>query len=235
MGQAPFGKARRNCRDGHRIPPGRSQAPVCPRGSRGRGCSNLLSPLLSRSPKGTLARRTLTLVQPNPRLLLTKPLPLPAAPGRRQQGLAAEAQGVRPRPIRRDAMTRFSVDLRLIEIEYELWALGQFLEFIEPQIQYLHDQDRIRTFAQLREAGWDHDEAELDLASQEIRERQQYVVPRFMRGPVIVALSACFQAGRTELANYKKRELDAPLSLNEIRAEDYLKQARRYFEAVLQM
>jgi hypothetical protein len=132
-------------------------------------------------------------------------------------------------------MTRFSVDLRLIEIEYELWALGQFLEFIEPQIQYLHDQDRIRTFAQLREAGWDHDEAELDLASQEIRERQQYVVPRFMRGPFIVALSACFQAGLTELANYKKRELDAPLSLNEIRAEDYLKQARRYFEAVLQM
>ncbi len=97
-------------------------------------------------------------------------------------------------------MPKIHIDFRLTEIEYELWALGQFLEFLEPQIVYLRDQDASRTFAQLRESGWDHDEGEIQLAAQELSERQDYVVPRFMRGPFLVSLWACYEAAVGEVA-----------------------------------
>lgn len=130
-------------------------------------------------------------------------------------------------------MVKIYPDFRLIEIEYELWALGQFLSFMEPQIAYLSDQDRVQTFAQLKESGWDHDEAELQLAAQELSERQDYVVPRFMRGPFVVALWACYEAGVGEVAEFVQHKQGALLGLKELRGDHVLTRSRRYFEAVL--
>lgn len=130
-------------------------------------------------------------------------------------------------------MVKIHLDLRLIEIEYELWALGEFLNYMEPQIAHLADQDRVQTFAKLREAGWEHDETEVQLAIQELSERHDYVIPRFMRGPFIVALWACYEAAVSEIAVYRKRQQGATLDLRELRGDNFLTRARRYFDAVL--
>lgn len=130
-------------------------------------------------------------------------------------------------------MAKLNFDLRFIEIEYELWALGQFLKFMEPQIATLQVQDEATTFRQLRESGWDDDEMELQLASQELRERQEFVVPRFMRGPFLVALWACYEAAVTEIASFIQRTKQAGLELSELRGDSLLTRARRYFDAVL--
>ena len=69
-------------------------------------------------------------------------------------------------------MPKFYPDFRFIEIEYELWALEHLLGVLEQQIAYLRDQDPVRTFAELRERGWEHDEGERQLAAQELTERK---------------------------------------------------------------
>lgn len=125
------------------------------------------------------------------------------------------------------------IDLRYVDIEYELWALGQFLELIEPQIKRLQEQDQAKIFEELRQKGWDHDEYELQRASEELHERQNFVIPRFMRGPFLIALWACYEAGVGELADGRRREIGAKLSMQEIRGGDFLGRARRYFDAVL--
>ena len=128
-------------------------------------------------------------------------------------------------------MTKTRIDFRFIQIEYELWAIGQFLDIVEPQIKFLTDQDPLRTFAKLRAGSYD--DADIDFATQELRERKKYVIPRFMRGSFLVALWACYEAGITELAAYRQSEIGAKIDINELRAGDFLSRARRYFDAVL--
>jgi hypothetical protein len=116
-------------------------------------------------------------------------------------------------------MSRIRIDLRYVEVEYELWALRHMLNVIEPAIAHLSAEDEAETLAELRGRGWIDDEAEYDLARQETREKREYVLPRFMRGPFLIALAACFESGVTSIAHAKQRELHAALCIDDLRGE----------------
>ena len=130
-------------------------------------------------------------------------------------------------------MVLIQFDPRFIEIEYELWALGHLRTVIEEQIAFLRAQDTLKTYAELKEQGWYHDEGERQLASQELDERQDYVIPRFFRGPFVVSLWASYESAVVEVAGYLGRHSGAALALHDIRARSELKQFRKYFDAVL--
>src|SRR5687768_6171751 len=115
-------------------------------------------------------------------------------------------------------MPKIQIDLRFVEIEYELWGLGQFLSFLEPQIQEIIRQDRRNTFADLKKRGWDHDEIEVGLATQELSEREAFIIPRFMRGPFLVSLWACYESALGELANFHRQRISARLAFADVRA-----------------
>jgi hypothetical protein len=130
-------------------------------------------------------------------------------------------------------MAIINVDWRFIEIEYELWALGHLLGVLEQQVEFLRAQDELKTFAELKERGWDHDEAERQLASQELRDRQDYVIPRFLRGPFVVSLWACYESAVREVAEYYQRIRKVELGVRDVRADNELKLFVKYFQAVL--
>lgn len=130
-------------------------------------------------------------------------------------------------------MPKLAFDLRLIEIEYELWALGHLRAILEQQIVTLREQDEEKTFAELRKSGWDHHEGDWQLASTEFSERQDYVIPRFMRGPFTVSLWACYESGVREVADFLSRRLSAPLRLADLRGESELAQFKKYFAKIL--
>ncbi len=132
-------------------------------------------------------------------------------------------------------MVLINFDPRFIEIEYELWALGHLRDVLEAQIVFLRDQDKLKTFAELKERGWDHDEVEWQLASQEFAERQEYVIPRFLRGPFVVSLWACYESAVKEIADYLQGRVGAPLTLRDIRADTELQQFMKYFGAVMKI
>lgn len=125
------------------------------------------------------------------------------------------------------------IDFRYIEIEYELWALGEFLKMVEPQIQFLCEQDPVLTFKELRDKGWDDDEAEVDMALQDIAERRRYVIPRFVRGPFVVALWACFESGILQLAEGGREAIGAKIEMKDQKGGNTLQRTKRYVESVL--
>lgn len=127
------------------------------------------------------------------------------------------------------------IDFRFTQIEYELWALGHMLNVIEPTIVHLAAQDEATTLGELREHGWEHDEAEVQIALQELSEKRERVLPRFMRGPFLIALWACFESALSDVARILQKEQNVVIALREVRGETPLKRARRYFEAVLRV
>ena len=130
-------------------------------------------------------------------------------------------------------MTRY--DFRYSEVHYELWALGHMLAVIEPAIETLSEQDEVQTRAELEQGGYAYDDAEVDLAFQDIREKRDHVLPRFMRGPFVVSLWACFESSVQAVARGLHKELDAPIELRELKGETFLAQSRRYFQAILDL
>lgn len=130
-------------------------------------------------------------------------------------------------------MPRFTVDLRFVEIESELWALGEFLRVIESQVQYLIAQDEVRMRAELREQGLPWEDPDVQLAFQEHDARAKRVFPRFMRAPFLVALCATYESAIEELANGQAKATKRSLLLKDIQARSWFNAARKYFEAVL--
>lgn len=134
-----------------------------------------------------------------------------------------------------EEMPVIQFDPRFIEIEYELWALSHLRSVLEEQITFLRDQDKRKTLAELKQGGWEHDEAEWQLASQELDERNEYVIPRFLRSPFIVSLWACYESGVKELAGYFQKKTASPLAMRDIRADNELRQFSKYFDCVLKL
>jgi hypothetical protein len=126
------------------------------------------------------------------------------------------------------------IDLSYVELEYELWALGHMLETIEPAIKELSGQAEAQTLSEIRRQGWDWDDG-AGVAFQELSEKREYVLPRFMRGPFLVALWACFESGVQSVAKQRGLEVDARIGLAELKGDSFLKRARRYFEAILDL
>ena len=130
-------------------------------------------------------------------------------------------------------MPRIEIDFRFVEIEYEFWALSEFLQIIDPQLNNLGNKEQRRRFAELREMGWDRDEGEVQVLSQELDEICERVLPRFFRGPFVIAVWAAYEAAVTEIARYLRQEKNLALELADIRGHDFITRARKYFTNVL--
>ena len=130
-------------------------------------------------------------------------------------------------------MPIFRPDWRFVEIEHELWALSQFLPWVEQQIAYLRAQDRIRTEAELVEQGYKWEDGDTQVAFQQIYDRAERIFPRFMRGPFILSLWACFESSVMEVGDYLAREQHRELRLREVRGKDFVDGAVRYYSTVL--
>lgn len=130
-------------------------------------------------------------------------------------------------------MPRFRIDLRFIEIEAELWALGEFLHVIESQVQYLIKQDEVRMRADLAEQHLPWEDPEVQAAFEEHDLRVSHVFPRFLRTPFVVALCATYESAIEELAGDLATSTRRNLRLRDIRANSWLDSARKYFDAVL--
>jgi len=129
-------------------------------------------------------------------------------------------------------MPLIRVDLRLLDIYFELWALEEHLVALEDNIAFVRSQDRIRTEAQLQEGGFSQDESEVQLAFQEHDQRVNHVLPRYLRGSFLVALWAVYEAAIGDIADHLRARAGVALRLSDFRG-DFLERARKYFEHVL--
>jgi hypothetical protein len=130
-------------------------------------------------------------------------------------------------------MARVRADLRFAEIEYELWALGEYLDALEVQIKFITDQKRVQTHADLQVQRLHGDGSEAGLVLQELSELMENVLRRFFRGPFLVTLWAVYEAAITQIAAHLQREQDQALALKDIRGHTFLERANKYFGHVV--
>jgi len=125
-----------------------------------------------------------------------------------------------------------TLDFRFVEIEYELWALGEYLNALEQQLPAIAEEKRTQTFARLQAEKSDWDDPETELAFRELDEIAESVLPRFLRGPFLVTLWALYESAITEIAGYLKQQQKKALGLQDIR-DGFLDRARKYFDHIL--
>ncbi|BAH40769.1 MAG TPA: hypothetical protein DGD08_18190 [Gemmatimonas aurantiaca] len=126
-------------------------------------------------------------------------------------------------------MVRFSYDARFSENEYDLWALGEYLDRLEAQLVTLRTSDEARTFAELSAEGLLDDEESRTIAWQGLEERADRVYPRLLRGPFLVALWGCYEATILNVAESIATERKLSLQHRDIRGESAVARARKYF------
>jgi hypothetical protein len=115
------------------------------------------------------------------------------------------------------------------DIKYEISVLGEFLETLEKQLHYLHEQAAIQRDAKLRKTKNDVDRI---IERDEFWEKTENVLPRFFRGPFLVSLWAVYESGVYEIANDKRKEQGIGLKLQDIKGS-FPENAKKYFKHVL--
>src|SRR3972149_8784208 len=123
------------------------------------------------------------------------------------------------------------LDFRFVEIDYEIWALGQYLDIIERNIPHLSKTERDRLLASISSHhGSDEDYL---LVSQEADRIEEDVIPRHLRGSFIVALWAVFEGAVISITKHIQQVERLKLSLKDVRG-DFLDRAMKYFDYIVE-
>jgi hypothetical protein len=127
-------------------------------------------------------------------------------------------------------MAVIDIDLRFVDVTYELWALREYREVLERQLIAIRSDLEAQLKARLK---GEDDEEEQSLAHQEHDELAEHILPRMFRCPLLVSLFAVYESGVTDVAEYVRGQRGATLRLDDMRRADFLDRAKLYFEHVL--
>jgi hypothetical protein len=130
-------------------------------------------------------------------------------------------------------MTKIHVDFRFAELEYELWGLDKYRTLLEDQIAFLQEQETIRTRAELKSKGFGPGDGDYELSMQELYDLIKGIIPRFYRGPYLVALWGIFESGLEEISRYIAEKKGSSLRLRDIKGKNPKDKWSKYFIHVL--
>ena len=133
-------------------------------------------------------------------------------------------------------MAEITLDFRLLGVSMELVVLERHLDIIEKQIEQGRKTagDQVRIKSEGLDPDNPDDAAEHSLLIQERNFEVDFVHPRVLRGPFLVTLLAVYESAVTEIARRIQKSRDTRVSLDDIRASDFLSQSKKYYEGVLQ-
>jgi hypothetical protein len=122
------------------------------------------------------------------------------------------------------------IDFRFVEIEYELWALQEYIRTLESQLPLLETQEQEKLRERIREQ--DYDESDANIEYQQYYDLIERMLPRFFRSPVLVTLWAIYESAIKEIASYIKEKQKCSLDIQDIRG-DTLGRTKKYYDHVL--
>ena len=133
------------------------------------------------------------------------------------------------------------VDFRLGEVSGELDTLKKHLELIEEEIKRGEEVAKAELYANVRELCLDEkdeeryydEKAEEHYHYEEYYYQIEFVLPRVLRGPFLVALFAVYETAVTEVASHIQKKRGGQILLNDSKG-DLLNRAKKYYKNVLQ-
>jgi hypothetical protein len=123
-------------------------------------------------------------------------------------------------------------DFRLLEVSGELYALEDHLKLIEDQMEHIQKTERQRVDSYIRSEGLSPEDPAWHQALDEYTDRIEFLIPRFFRGPFLVALYAVYESTVTEIAGLIQQKQSQRISMNDLRG-DFLERAKKYYKHIL--
>ena len=123
-------------------------------------------------------------------------------------------------------------DFRLLDVSLELHALQDHLKLVEEQIAHIGKTEKIRLDALIRKEGLSPEEPDWHEAIQEHTEKIEFLLPRFLRAPFLVALYAVYESAVTEVARLMQKRQSQPISIDDLRG-DLRERAKKYYNHIL--
>ncbi len=121
------------------------------------------------------------------------------------------------------------------EVSIALRSLEKFAGAFEQQLPGLISTEEGLMWDRLSKQGLTDDDAERQAALDELHETVELAYPRLFRSSLLVVLWAHFEAAVKRLAGYLQSEHNATLALDDIAGSDFLRQARTYFDKVIEV
>lgn len=125
------------------------------------------------------------------------------------------------------------LDFRLLEVSGELYALEDHLRLIEGEMERIQKDERVRVDAYIKKEGLCPDDPEWHAALQEYDHRIDFLLPRFFRGPFLVALYAVYESAVTEIARLIQEKKSQKITINDLKG-DFLERAKKYYKYILE-
>jgi hypothetical protein len=122
-----------------------------------------------------------------------------------------------------------------ISFGYESWALDTYLKVLDEQLSFAQDQYRLRAKRELERREPELMSDQVDDELWKIDEAVETQVPRFFRIGALVPIWGLFESFVFDIANYVRKREGLDLSLRDVRASNFRKQAEMYFEGTLRM
>jgi len=130
-------------------------------------------------------------------------------------------------------LDRIEIDFRFVELQYELWALDAYRETLEEQIEVLRRNKKADVLAQLEKDGLTPDDPEYHSEYEMVYTLVDEIVPRFYRGPYLVALYGIFESAIEEMAGYIATQKGIALRLRDISGRTARERWSKYYSHVL--
>ena len=124
------------------------------------------------------------------------------------------------------------LDFRLLEVSGELYALEDHLRLIEGEMERIQKDERARVDEYIKTEGLCPDDPEWHVALQEYDHRIDFLLPRFFRGPFLVALYAVYESAVTEIAKLIQEKKSQNITINDLKG-DFLERAKKYYKHIL--
>ena len=122
--------------------------------------------------------------------------------------------------------------LEIVEIEHELYALEDHIKLIESQIKRFQRKERLRLDTHIKIQRLSPEDPEWHEAIQYYNERIEFLLPRFFRGPFLVALYAVYESAVTEIAQLMQKKMQQGISIKDLRG-GFLERAKKYYGYIL--
>ena len=130
-------------------------------------------------------------------------------------------------------MVKIDLDFRLLDVSLELYALEEYLDTMEKQIDHIAASEKLNLEAAIRNQKITPDDPEWHFEHQGYDNRVDFLLPRFFRGPFLVSLYAVYEASVTEIARLLQKGQCLGISIDDLRGDDFLDRAKKYYKHIL--
>ena len=124
------------------------------------------------------------------------------------------------------------IDSRLLDASMELYALEDHLQLIESHMKDFQETERCKVETYIRKEGLCPDDPEWHIAWQDYDYHIDQL-PRFFRGPFLVALYAVYESIVTEIGRLIQDKQAQKIAINDLKG-DFLERAKKYYKHILQ-